>query len=106
MIVRALVEAESWRELFGWIPKIYRTDSKYDITLNLTLMKAGKVRFEDDDYLNALLLYRMVLPREELLEFSRKSERKLIAKLEKNKKSGITEADIEERQNEITDLQT
>ncbi len=104
MIVRALVEAENWRELFGWIPKIYRTDSKYDITLNLTLMKAGKVRFEDDDYLNALLLYRMVLPREELLEFSRKRERTLVAKLEKDMKVGITESVIEERQNEINDL--
>ena len=26
-----------WRELFAWIPRIYRTDSKYDISLNLTL---------------------------------------------------------------------
>ncbi len=106
MIVRALVEAENWRELFGWIPRIYRTDSKYDITLNLTLMKAGKVRFEDDDYLNALLLYRMVLPREELLEFSGEYEKKLTAKLNKDMKVGIPEAEVEERQNEIKDLKT
>ncbi|MEE9369250.1 MAG: tetratricopeptide repeat protein [Pontiella sp.] len=104
MIVRALVEAEQWRELFGWIPRIYRTDSKYDISLNLTLMKAGKVRFEDDDYLNSLLLYRMVLPREKLLEFAGEHVRTLTQKLEKDKKIGVTEADIEERQNEINDI--
>jgi TolA-binding protein len=104
MIVRALVEAESWRELFGWIPKIYRTDSKYDINLNLTLMKAGKVRFEDDDYLNALLLYRMVLPREELLDFANERIQKLTAKLTKDIKIGITPAEIEEREGEITSI--
>lgn len=106
MIVRALVEAESWRELFGWIPQIYRTDSKYDISLNLTLMKAGKARFEDDDFLNALLLYRMVLPREEMLEFADKRIAGLYAKLDADIKRGIPESDIEERRSEITDIET
>jgi TolA-binding protein len=104
MIVRALVEAESWRELFGWIPQIYRTDSKYDITLNLTLMKAGKARFEDEDFLNALLLYRMVLPREELLSFADSNIKALSIKLDSDIKRGITESDIEERRNEINDI--
>lgn len=105
MIVRALVEAESWRELFGWIPQIYRTDSKYDISLNLTLMKAGKARFEDDDFLNSLLLYRMVLPREELLEFADARLSALKKKLNADIKRGIQQSDIEERQNEITDIE-
>ena len=52
MQVRALVEAESWSKLFGLIPQLYRTDAKYDITLNLTLMRAGKALYEDEDYLN------------------------------------------------------
>ena len=104
MIVRSLVEAESWRELFGWIPRIYRTDSKYDITLNLTLMKAGKSRFEDEDFLNALLLYRMVLPREELLEFADLRIKKLTKKLDSDIKRGITEVVIEERRNEIANI--
>lgn len=105
MAVRALVEAENWRELFGWIPRIYRTDSKYDITLNLTLMKAGKARFEDDDFLNALLLYRMVLPREELVDFASNRIRTLNKKLEADIKIGIKESEIKERKTEITDIQ-
>ncbi|VGO11646.1 hypothetical protein PDESU_00191 [Pontiella desulfatans] len=104
MVVRALVEAENWRELFGWIPKIYRTDSKYDISLNLTLMKAGKARFEDDDFLNALLLYRMVLPREKLIDFSENKVRTLTQKLEADKKTGIKEEEVKERDTEIADL--
>ncbi|MDF7801531.1 tetratricopeptide repeat protein [Pontiellaceae bacterium B1224] len=105
MIVRALVEAESWRELFGWIPQIYRTDSKYDISLNLTLMKAGKAQFEADEFLNALLLYRMVLPREELLAFADERLNDLNVKLDADLKRGIAEAEIEERRSEITDIE-
>ena len=67
---RALVEQEDWGRLYGLVSQLYRTDAKYDITLNLTLMQAGKARYDDEDYLNALLLYRMVLPREKLLAFS------------------------------------
>ncbi len=104
MIVRALVEGEQWRELFGWIPRIYRTDSKYDITLNLTLMKAGRARFEDDDYLNALLLYRMVLPREKLLAFAEERVSALVDKLDADAKRGITEAETDERRTEIENI--
>ncbi len=99
MGVRALVESKNWSKLFGWLPRLYRTDAKYDITLNLTLMKAGRSRFEDDDYLNALLLYRMVLPREKLMEFSYAKIDKLYKKLE----SGNKEA--QEKVTEITDAQ-
>ncbi len=77
MIVRALVEeaedagnAEKWGELFRWIQRVYRTDAKYDITLNIAVMRAGKARFKQDDSLKALGLFRMVLPREELIEFT------------------------------------
>jgi TolA-binding protein len=108
MIVRALVELEDWSELFGWITRLYRTDAKYDITLNLTLMKAGKARYEEasrteskKDYLNALLLYRMVLPREELATFSNNRIASLSKKLNADKKIGIKASDVKEREQEI-----
>lgn len=104
MLVRALVEVENWKELFGWIPSIYRTDSKYDISLNLILMQAGKSRFEDDDYLNALLLYRMVLPREKLMDFSNDRIKALTKKLDKDQKVGIKKSVLEERQNDINNI--
>jgi TolA-binding protein len=104
MIVRALVESENWRELFGWIPRLYRTEAKYDITLNLTLMKAGKARFEQDDYLNALLLYRMVLPRNELIDFANGRISRLSKELAADVKVGIKESDRKERQQDIDDI--
>jgi TolA-binding protein len=104
MVVRALVESESWDELFVWIPKLYRTDAKYDITLNLTLMKAGKARFEREDYLNALQLYRMVFPREELYAFANQRIRQMSAKLAADVKIGIRKSDEERRQKEIDEI--
>ncbi|QBG46522.1 tetratricopeptide repeat protein [Verrucomicrobia bacterium S94] len=104
MVVRALVEAENWRQLFGWVQRVYRTEAKYDITLNLTLMKAGKARFEDEDFLNALLLYRMVLPREQLVDYADKRIEALSSKLDADIKRGIPEGDIAERRKEIENI--
>ncbi len=110
MLVRALVESENWGKLFGWVQRVYRTDAKYDISLNLTLMKAGKAQFEKGDeehkneYLNALLLYRMVLPREELLKHSGTRQKSLSQKLADDTQRGIPQTEIDERQKEIDAL--
>lgn len=104
MVVRALVESENWDELFSQIPRLYRTDAKYDITLNLTLMRAGKARFEQDDFIHALLLYRMVLPREALIGFSNRRVGELSKKLAADVKIGITESERTERQKEIDEI--
>ncbi len=105
MIASAMVKAKDWRKLFGWLPRLYRTDAKYDITLNLTLMEAGKQLFEvDQDFLNALLLYRMVLPREDLLEFANNRITKLSAKLSDDLQGGIAGREQQDREKEIEDL--
>ena len=115
MVVRAMVGAGNWDELFTWIPRLYRTDAKYDITLNLTLMNAGKAQFErasDEDeaeditkaYLNSLLLYRMVLPREDLIGFANTQLEGLLKKLTTAETSGVNESAIEQLEKEISDL--
>jgi len=104
MIVRALVEAENWPSLFGKLPRIYRTESKYDISLNLTLMKAGKALYEDNDFLNALLLYRWVLPREVLMKHSSEKIARLERSLQADTKRGIAPEEIEERTTEIANI--
>lgn len=106
MIVRALVEAENWKELFVWIPRVYRTEAKYDITLNLTAMKAAKALFKQDDSLNALVLYRMILPREELIDFSNKRIAKLSRKLAKDEKVGISKRVRKERVKAIEEIRS
>ena len=107
MVVRALVETQQWNKLFGQIRRLYRTDAKYDITLNITLMLAGRALFEKgepDDYLNALMLYRMVLPREKLLAFSEKKRTALANELAKKTKRKARPADIEKLQAQLDEI--
>lgn len=101
MVARALVEAGRWPELYGWIPYVYRTDRKYDITLNLTLMRAGQDRYEHGEFLNALLLYRMVLPREQLLDFAYKR----ISTITQRMSTGLTPMEVNDSKNQIRGLQ-
>ena len=91
MVVGALVKSENWSSLFKIGSQLYRTDAKYDITLNLTLMQAGKSRYEDEDFLNALLLYRIVLPRNELISFTDEKINQLEKKMASDVRIGIPE---------------
>lgn len=100
MVARAYVESEQWNKLYDWILRVYRTDRKYDITLNLALMKAGKSRYDDADYLNALYLYRMVLPREKMLAFAEKR----IATLSQGITTGLSPVELKERNGEIEEI--
>lgn len=111
MMVRALVESKQWTKLFGLVRSIYHTDAKYDITLNITLMHGGKTLFESaiekdidegrDELLRALFLYRMVQPREQLIDFSTRRMAALQAELDKKVRVGITDKETAERQQEI-----
>lgn len=102
MVARAYLEAEQWSRLYDWVLRVYRTDRKYDITLNLALMKAGKSRYEDADYLNALYLYRMVLPREQMLDFAGKR----IDALQQEITIGLSPVELKERQSQIEQIQS
>ncbi len=68
-VVNGLIEKKDFEALTQWIPKLYRTDARYDIRVNLALLKAATALFEAKQYDNALPLYRMILPREELLNY-------------------------------------
>ncbi len=114
MSARALVESKQWTRLFRLVRSIYRTDAKYDITLNITLMQAGKTLFEGaaekeleegkDDLLNALFLYRMVLPREDLIGYANQRMAGIQAELDKKTKIGIKEMEAADLKNEIATI--
>jgi len=66
-VVNGLVEKKDFEKLAHWIPQLYQTDARYDIRVNLALMKAATALFDAGEYDNALPLFRMILPREELI---------------------------------------
>jgi tetratricopeptide (TPR) repeat protein len=101
MVARALVELESWEQLYSWVLRINRTDRRYDITLNLTLMKGAKRLYEEGEYLNSLYLYRMVLPRDILLEFANKR----IATLKTQMSDANPDLDNRQLQGEVDEIQ-
>jgi len=66
-VVDGLIKRKDFGKLTEWIPQLYRTDARYDIRVNKALMNAAAALFAEKEYDNALPLYRMVLPREELI---------------------------------------
>jgi len=76
-IINALVEKGDFETLKHWIPELYRTEARFDIRVNMALIDAATVLFDAKEYDNALPLYRMVLPREEIIEHQSKRLREL-----------------------------
>jgi len=68
-VVNGLIEKKDFEALTQWIPKLYRTDARYDIRVNIALLNAAMALFDAKEYDNALPLFRMILPREELMNY-------------------------------------
>lgn len=68
-LVNSLIALERFDDAQKFIIALYRTDARYDIRVNMALMSAAAVLFEEERYDSALLLYRMVLPRTDLVAY-------------------------------------
>lgn len=66
-VIEGLIEKEDYDALTTRIARLYHTDARYDIRVNMALLKAAKALFDAEQYDSALPLFRMVLPREELI---------------------------------------
>ena len=68
-LVNALIELRDFERITAWIPQLYRTDARYDIRVNLALLNAAAALYQAEEYASALPLYRMIIPKDELLSF-------------------------------------
>jgi TolA-binding protein len=68
-VVNAMIEIKDFEKLTEKISQLYRTNARYDIRVNLALMNAATALYDEKEYDNALPLYRMILPREELIAY-------------------------------------
>ena len=66
-IINALIEIPDFDRIMEWIPKLYRTDARYDIRVNIALMNVAAALYDAKEYDSALPLFRMILPRDELI---------------------------------------
>ena len=76
-VVNGLIEKRDFKTLTSWIPELYRTEARYDIRVNMALMNAATALFDAKEYDSALPLFRMILPRQELLAYQDKRLREL-----------------------------
>lgn len=66
-MVNALVGLKEFDKAEAFISQLAKTDARYDIRVNMALMTAANALFNEQQYKSALLLYRMVLPRQLLV---------------------------------------
>lgn len=93
-VVNGLIEQKNFKELTAWIPELYRTDARYDIRVNMALMNAATALFDAEEYDSALPLFRMILPRQELLRHQSKRLKEL--RIE----AGLIAPEVEPSENE------
>jgi TolA-binding protein len=68
-VINALIEGEEYTRILEWVPQLYRTNARYDIRVNLALMNAASSLYNVGEYDSALPLYRMIMPRDELIAY-------------------------------------
>ncbi len=76
-MINAMVAMPDFDRIAEWIPVLYRTPARYDIRVNLALMDVAAALYDEGQFDEALPLYRMILPREELIAYQEARLREL-----------------------------
>lgn len=66
-LVSALIKQREFDKASGFVRELYQTDARYNIRVNMALMSTASAFFNGGDYDSSLMLYRMVLPRGQLV---------------------------------------
>lgn len=68
-MVNSLIALEQFDDAKKFIMKLYHTDARYDIRVNMALISAAAALYAEAEYDSSLMLYRMVLPRSKLVAY-------------------------------------
>ncbi|MBN2164156.1 MAG: hypothetical protein JXR25_05465 [Pontiellaceae bacterium] len=68
-MINAMIDLQKFDRIIKWVPELYKTPARFDIRVNLALLNAAAALFEAGEYDSALPLYRMILPRDELIAY-------------------------------------
>lgn len=89
-VVNGLIERNDYAVLSEWMPQLARTDARYDIRVNMALLKAATALYDAKRYDSALPVFRMILPREELIGYQVRKLREMQIK------AGLRPAEVTE----------
>ncbi len=67
--VNALIALEKFDEVKTFVVQLYHTNARYDIRVNMALIKAASALYTAGEYDSSLMLYRMIIPREEMVAY-------------------------------------
>jgi len=76
-VINALTELKGFDRIISWVPQLYATTARYDIRVNIALLGVASALYESEEYDSALPLYRMILPRDELITYHTGQVRKM-----------------------------
>jgi TolA-binding protein len=76
-VINALTVLQEFDRIVAWVPQLYRTPARYDIRVNIALLGVASALYEVAEYDSALPLYRMIVPRDELIEYQQKRVRQM-----------------------------
>ncbi len=68
-MVSALISLERSGEAASLVADLYETDVRYELRFNMALMDAAEALVEQQEYARALVLYRRVVPRQEIVDY-------------------------------------
>ncbi|MBI9021170.1 MAG: tetratricopeptide repeat protein [Verrucomicrobia bacterium] len=88
-LVNSLIALKRFDDAEKFIVELYQTDARYDIRVNMALMSAAAALYAEAEYDQSLMLYRMVLPRSELVAYQEKKMNEL------RRKAGLPRVDIQ-----------
>ncbi len=71
-VINADIELKAFENIAVLVSELYKTPARYDIRVNLALFNAADALVAAGEYDAALPLYRMILPRDELVEYQEK----------------------------------
>ena len=99
-LVNSLVSLKRFDDAKDFIIALYNTNARYDIRVNMALMSTAAVLYQEAEYDSALMLYRMVLPRKNLVDFQ-------VAKMDAlRREAGLPRVQIQRTTNDMGRVQT
>ena len=63
-----LVRLQDFKKLYEFVPFVYKTPARYDLGLQMALIEEGDICYDDARSNDALLLFRLVYTKSELIE--------------------------------------
>jgi len=99
-LVNSLVAMKQFDEAKDFIVKLYETNARYDIRVNMALISAASVLLEEEKYDSALMLYRMILPRSDLVAYQVKKMNEL------RRDAGLPRVEIKVSTNDMGRVET